>query len=236
MVNRLFRLARELRTDFLVGAPTFREADEGLQRMNSAVLISKDGGELKRYHKLRLVPFGEYIPFFKFLRQLFNTIGHFSPGDEITLFRVNDRPPFSALICFEDIFPDLCRLFVNQGSRMLINITNDAWFNHSTAPYQHAQSSVFRAIQNRVPVVRAANTGLSCFINSTGEITESVNDRGEEIFVTGFKTSDVTLDHRPTFYGRWGDKIVLIFLILWLITEKPYLRQLQTPTARDYSD
>ena len=236
MVERLKGLARELRTPLFVGAPTLRETDQGVERMNSAIFISSQGVELNRYHKLRLVPFGEYVPFFQVVRKVFNTIAYFSPGEEMTVFEFDENLKFSALICFEDIFPDLCRLFVNQGSRLLINITNDAWFNHSSAPYQHAQSSVFRAIENRVPVVRAANTGLSCFIRSTGEITASVKDQGEEIFVTGFKTEEVFLDHEPTFYSAWGDRIPLIILVLWLLSDRPYVRSLPRPPVRDYSD
>ena len=119
---------------------------------------------------------------------------------------------------------------------MLVNITNDAWFKDSTAPYQHAQASVFRAVENRVPVIRAANTGLSCFINTNGEIIDSVSDGGKEILVTGLKTADVTLDYEPTFYTERGDVFALSLLILWLLTLKPYLHRLEVHPARDYSD
>jgi apolipoprotein N-acyltransferase len=237
MANRVLLLARSMNTPLLIGAPTYRETHEGVERMNSVIHVSKEGGEINRHHKLRLVPFGEYIPFFKWLRRLFYDIGLFSPGETETIFEYATRGDparlpeedggsptvkFSTLICFEDIFPDLCRLYVKKGARMLVNVTNDAWFKNTTAPYQHAQSSVFRAVENRVPVVRAANTGLSCFIDITGRVYDSVRIRGKEIMVDGFKTAKVAVSATETFYTRFGDLVVMIAFLLYFFTRILY--------------
>jgi len=170
-------IARETRSALLIGAPSYREQGDTIY--NTAFLIGNSGDIAQRYDKLHLVPFGEYIPFDKqigFMRRFVNKpIGDFEKGREYTVFELEDATRFSVLICFEDIFANLVRGFAKRRVDFLVNITNDAWFQKTPAPYQHAQSSVFRAIENRVPVVRAANTGLSCFIDRTGRIFDSVN-------------------------------------------------------------
>ncbi|MCX5715855.1 MAG: apolipoprotein N-acyltransferase [Candidatus Omnitrophica bacterium] len=161
--------------------------------------MSEEGQVLTQYDKLHLVPFGEYIPLehrFPFLRSAIGVpIGDFTAGKEFTIFKVpNSKYRFGALICFEDIFPKLVRRFKKDGADFMVNITNDAWFMRTSAPYQHAQASVFRAIENRIPVVRAANTGFSCFIDSTGRIYDKVELGHEDIFVVGYKTSEIRIN------------------------------------------
>ena len=210
----------------LVGAPTLGDLEGGLRFYNSALLFGSDGEEVKRYHKVHLVPFGEYLPFERLLGFInhFVTIGRFSPGQEKTMFTVKSRATkeyvtarFGVLICYEDIFPGLVRRVVREGADFLVNMTNDAWFGKTAAPYQHAQGSVFRAIENRVPVVRAANTGLSCFIAASGEVVGSVQDRGEEINITGHKTQAITIKKHTSVYNRFGDWFVFLCLILPLL-------------------
>jgi apolipoprotein N-acyltransferase len=121
------------------------------------------------------------------------------------------------LICFEDIFPDISRHFVEKGANVLVNITNDAWFGFTGAPYQHAESSVFRAVENRTNVVRAANTGLSCFIDQKGLVTAKVSSGKNDIFVEGYKSHEMVLTWTRTFYNRYGD-IFAYVLILSLLT------------------
>jgi len=251
MTRRVGELAKEVGSEFLIGSPTFMETERGVLRMNSAVFISRFGKEIARHHKLRLVPFGEYVPFFKFLRHFFDDIGRFSHGRVMTLFeiprfRVGDvlqtassaarpsglhrrghRPAMAVLICFEDIFPDLCRQFVRAGADLLVNITNDAWFKDSTGPYQHAQASVLRAVENRVPVVRAANTGLSCFIDPAGRITDSVREGEREILVSGFKTADVVMYGDDPLYTRYGDVCIPVFLLIWILLHRPLIHRLE---------
>ncbi|OGW80729.1 MAG: apolipoprotein N-acyltransferase [Omnitrophica bacterium RIFCSPHIGHO2_02_FULL_51_18] len=217
---------RQAHTDVLVGAPTLGDLERGLQFYNTAILFGPDGEERKRYHKVHLVPFGEFVPFepaLGFLRKFF-AIGHFSAGNEKTIFETQTRTQnpnrkfkFAALICYEDIFPGLVREFCLAGADFLVNVTNDAWFGKTAAPYQHAQGSLFRAVENRVPVVRAANTGLSCFISPEGRILASVKDNGKEIFVTGHQGYTLTIRKTPSFYTRFGDVFVaLMFLLCFL--------------------
>ncbi len=122
---------------------------------------------------------------------------------------------FSVLICFEDIFPELARRFVQAGAQLLVVITNDAWFGPTAAAYQHAQASTFRAVELRVPVARAANTGWSGCIDPLGRWTDSVRDeRGGELFVAGTVTCALPLDNTPSRYRRWGDWFAWV-CVLW---------------------
>ena len=139
---------------------------------NSAFLINPDGRMSERYDKQHLVPFGEYIPFRRilaFASPVVETLGDFSPG-------ASSKPlPYKnsligVLICFESIFPELSREQVIHGANLLVIITNDAWFGRTSAPRQHMAMAVFRAVENRRVVARAANTGISGFIDPTGRI------------------------------------------------------------------
>lgn len=214
----------------LVGVP--RVGGNGLF-YNSAVFLSAKGDISSHYDKLHLVPFGEYIPFKRVLsfveRFAPAPIGDFTKGAEYTVFRFKverdlrtedevqrlvKAVKFSCLICFEDIFPGLVRHFVKNGADFLVNITNDAWFKKTSAPYQHAQASVFRAVENRVNVVRAANTGLSCFIDQKGRIKSTVRVGGDELFVEGWKTHEIILAKTRTFYTIYGDIFALFSAIV----------------------
>ena len=192
LFERITTLANEVKIPLLVGAPSI---DEDGNMYNSAILISKNGEILKKHDKIHLVPLGEYIPFekeFSFIRRFVDKpIGEFTAGSSYTVFRLENGSRFGVLICFEDIFPGLVRDFVERKADFMVNMTNDAWFMETAAPYQHAQASVFRAVENRVPVVRAANTGLSCFIDSKGKIVDRVRAGKKDIFVSGFKTSKI---------------------------------------------
>lgn len=226
MSAKLRSIVRQSLTWVLVGAPTLGSLDRGLRFHNSAILYGPDGEETGRYHKLHLVPFGEYIPLepvFGFLRH-FVEIGRFSPGREPVVFDLATRyqtPPhrarFAVLICFEDIFPGLVRDARLRGAEFFINMTNDAWFGRSSAPYQHAQASVFRAVENRVPVVRAANTGLSCFITAEGRIDAVVHDNGQELFVTSHRSHPIALRPGLSVYTRAGDWFVAACAALALL-------------------
>ena len=120
---------------------------------------------------------------------------------------------FSTLICFEDVFPELSRQMVKNGANMLVNITNDGWYGISGAPFQHAQASVFRAVDNRVPVVRAANTGYSVFIDEKGKIIDKIAP-----FTSGYKTKELPLYASPrTFYNTHPYIFIGISFLLSLI-------------------
>jgi apolipoprotein N-acyltransferase len=193
---------------------------------NSGLLISGAGEVLTGYNKIHLVPFGEYIPLRKLLPFLETIvpIGDVERGKEYAIFKIRNQN-FSLLICFEDVFPELSRRFVKQGADFLVNITNDGWYKETPAAYQHLQASVFRAVENRVSIVRSANTGVSAFINPLGKITATVsNNTGKEIFVDGYKTAEIDVIKKPSsFYTRFGDAFILaclFFVIYGIITSK----------------
>lgn len=221
--ERLIRYTETMATPLLFGAVTKRD---GIY-YNSALLLSKEGKLLERYDKLHLVPFGEYIPFrntFRFLESIV-PIGDIAPGEDYTIFYFQPREltqagsyKFGVLICFEDIFPELARGFVKRGAEFLVNITNDAWFGKTTEAYQHLAASVFRAVENRVYLVRAANTGVSGFIDPHGRIISLVKNAGEEaIFTAGHATQEIFPQREPTFYGRYGDFFVGVCLLLVIL-------------------
>lgn len=239
-------LAKETKTYLLTGTPSERSSSGPY--FNSAVLFSKEGKLIKRYDKIHLVPFGEYVPFgdnlFSFVKTLYDMGEDYTPGSEYTLFElpVGKAPPakFGVLICFEDIFPGLTAEFVKRGADFMVVITNDAWFMRTGAPYQHAQSSVFRAIENRINVIRSANTGYSCFIDQKGRITDFVKDiDGENIFVSGFATEKIIPSKAQTFYTKHGDIfaasclwVFLFDLTLYFIYNYVRFSRKKTPPQR----
>ncbi len=216
---------KETNAPLLIGAVT---AGDG-QYYNSALLVSGNGNLSGKYDKIHLVPFGEYIPLRKTLGFLetIAPIGDITAGKDYTVF---DAPaPFSVLICFEDLFPRLSRQFTKKGAGFLINITNDAWYKQTSAPYQHLQASVFRAVENRVYLVRAANTGVSAFIGPEGRIASTVRDKtGKDIFISGWATSKITLPEEKGLglYTRYGDFFIAIcFLIIFYGIILPFGKQ-----------
>ena len=203
-------LSREVGAPLLVGAPW----EGNLVLYNSAVLVTPDGEIQDRYDKLHLVPFGEFIPgesWWPALGQMRERlpIGQFTPGNWFTVFTVpgsQRSAKMSALVCFEDLFPELARGFVRRGARLLATITNDAWFGRTAAPIQHTQPSVFRAVEHRVWMLRAANTGYTCAIDPAGRVVASVRGRSGALWVSGFRVVPVSLGSAgPTLYTRWGD-------------------------------
>ncbi len=174
---------------------------------NSAVLLSPEGEVLSMYDKMHLVPFGEYVPFRRFLpfiSKLVVAVGDFVIGKETVVMET----PFAKignLICYEIIFPGLVRQFVDKGANVLVTITNDAWFGRTPAPYQHFSMALFRAIENRVPVIRAANTGISGFIDAKGRIINK-----SDIFVESVLTETISVGNEKSFYSRNGDLFAYI--------------------------
>ncbi len=222
LFDKVTALAKELNTYLLVGTQTERVPRKA-RYYNSAVLISSEGEVIKRYDKTHLVPFGEYVPLgdsvFSFVKAHYDMGEDYSAGKEYTIFEIpagkEGKAKFAVLICFEDVFPELAREFVKRYADFLVVITNDAWYMKSGAPYQHAQSSVFRAIENRINVIRCANTGYSCFIDQKGKIVNSVKSvSGERIFVTGYATSNVTPAKAISFYFKHGD--LFAWICVWV--------------------
>ncbi len=173
---------------------------------NSLLAIDDKGQVRAHYDKVHLVPLGEYIPYHKQLAPLAGFIGRgsFEAGEGHVTIGLPDLPSFSPIICYEVIFPGEV---TGPGERphWLLNVTNDAWFGLSSGPYQHLTSARLRAVEEGLPMVRAANTGISAVIDSYGRILASLDMQKEGI-----------IDHRipaarkPTPYSRWGDWTLLV--------------------------
>lgn len=219
--KRIFALAQQLDTPILLGGLHYirDDSDQG-HYFNSAYLVTPDGVKPERYDKMRLVSFGEYVPWRKFfgffgLERLAYSLGvsDFEAGKEIKIFALELEKKFSVLICFEDTFPFLARQAVQEGAQFLVVITNDAWFSQSAAPYQHLQASIFRAIENGVPLIRAANTGVSAMITREGTILDRVKDPvGHDTFIAGGILGSVPLISERTFYQKHGYRFPYVCL------------------------
>jgi len=202
----VLELARQAKVPLLIGSPAF-ERHEGneIEQRNRAYLIEPDGREGAFYDKMQLVPFGEYVPFQRvlfFVNQLVTAVATLGPGEETTVFQIPEGR-FGVLICYEGIFPALTRRFVNGGADFLVNVTNDAWYGRTAAPYQHLVQATFRAIENRVPLVRAANTGISAIVDADGRIRWQ-----GPLFEMLWHVDDIHWTGVRTFYTRFGDVFV----------------------------
>lgn len=211
---KIFQLAREMGTHLLFGSPAVEyRAGEAPRFHNRAYLLGPDG-RVSHYDKVHLVPFGEYVPLKKwlpFVGKMVEAVGDFSPGEGA--FALNHpRGKLGVLICFETIFPELSRALNHDRAVLLANLTNDAWYGRTSGPYQHLSLLVFRAVENRVWVARAANTGISVFIDSTGKIRDALS-----LFQAGTLTSSVPLRGEKTFYARCGDWWVGVCILVFLI-------------------
>jgi apolipoprotein N-acyltransferase len=189
------------KTFLLFGSPSFKIENGRANHYNSAYLLSPAGEVVGKYDKIHLVPFGEYVPLGEILKlgSLGEGIGNFRSGKEILNLSI-PQGKFGVLICFEIIFPDLCRRFVKEGANFLVTITNDAWFGRTSAPYQHFSMAVFRAVENRVFVARAANTGISGLVDPSGKILKQ-----GKIFTEEAITGTIRLFQSRTFYTLYGD-------------------------------
>jgi apolipoprotein N-acyltransferase len=188
---------------------------------NSAFLmIPREGRlEMQRYDKIRLLPFSEYLPMRGTVPWSVIKVPDFTgyaAGDKFAVFKVGDVE-FGVTICWENIFPELVREFVKNGSQFIVNITNEARFGESAAPYQFLAMSIMRAVENRVFVVRSANTGISCFIDPCGRVLDRVKEiNGPDIFVQGVLTQSIVPSSRKTLYTRYGNWLVWLSM-LWSV-------------------
>jgi apolipoprotein N-acyltransferase len=217
-------IARQTHAFLLFGTPTYKIQKGRVDHYNSAYLVSPLGDLIGKYDKIHLVPFGEYVPLqdlLFFIGSLGEGIGDFKSGREIFNFSL-PQGKFGVLICFEIIFPDLCRRFVKEGANFLVTITNDAWFGRTSAPYQHFSTAIFRAVENRVFIARAANTGITGFIDPNGRI---VNKGG--LFTEESINGTIYLSKNKTFYTLYGDVFAWlcsafsIFLVAYALFRKP---------------
>jgi apolipoprotein N-acyltransferase len=178
----------------------------GVRMFVGAKMLDPKGGLVLRYHKIRLVPFGEYVPMQplltvggRFAAKLVDQVADFTPGREHVIAPVEGHP-IGATICYEAIFPDVVRGFARGGAELLVNVTNDAWYGRSSAPHQHLAMAAFRAVENGKYLVRAANTGISAVVDPRGRVVERT-----ALFEPGVLVREVPFLAGTTFYARHGD-------------------------------
>ncbi|MDP8217102.1 MAG: apolipoprotein N-acyltransferase [Candidatus Theseobacter exili] len=218
LFERVASWAIKTKSFILLGSPY----EENTLYYNSAFLISPEGKVKNRYDKVQLVPYGEYVPFRKivpFINRIVLSEADFSPGNDLIVFSIKNIS-FGALICFEDAFPSLLRLYRQKGVSFAVNMTNDAWFGPGPEPRQHLSQAVFAAAANGLEIARATNTGISCFLSSNGKVCETVkNHRGRELYVSGTLTSYAGSGKlKPTFYVLYGDVFSIFCLFLVIIS------------------
>jgi len=200
-------LSSELSIPLLVGSIDVSDGSPAQYR-NSAFLLTGAGLQ-DRYDKMQLVPFGEYVPLsalLGFVRGWAEFIADLEPGARPRVF-LGPPAPFGVVICYEGIFPELVREFVKEGAQFMVNMTNDAWFGLTSGPSQHLAMYPFRAVEHRLTVVRAANTGISAVIAPTGQIVRSL-----PLFAKGTLVVDIPLRARTTIYTRFGDWLAWLSL------------------------
>jgi apolipoprotein N-acyltransferase len=210
-----------------------------VHRYNSAFVFPPDGAAPSRYDKIHLVMVGEYVPFrygpLRFIYLWINRIGPFyeeefeyslSAGSEFKTFNMTTPDGkaygFATPICYENVMPYVYRRFVldDAGRKrcdFFLNMSNDGWFLHSAELPQHLAASVFRAVENRVGMARAVNTGISCFVDPDGRVHDvvSVNGRVVGPGVDGFRVANVLVDPRITVYSRYGDWFAVGCALIW---------------------
>ncbi len=199
---QILNRAKSWGTWLLFGSPSYQLAGVQPKLYNSAFLISPESKIAGIYHKLHLVPFGEYVPLksiLGFAGKLVAQVGDFSSGTEHTILQIPEAK-LGVVICFEVIFPQVVRKFFDRGANVLVNITNDAWFGRSSAPFQHFSMLALRAVENRTYIVRAANTGISGFVDPVGRIMSSTS-----LFVADYLMDSIGLSRGKTFYADYGD-------------------------------
>ncbi|MBP2674170.1 MAG: lnt [Deltaproteobacteria bacterium] len=208
----LIEIQQMVRIPLLVGG-SGREKDSARRpgdpvHSNSEFLLSPGGRVEGTYHKIRLLPFNEYLPLERWIGWpgwITNLKSSFIPGTEYTLFSAGGAR-FGTPICWENMFPEDFRRFVLEGADFMVGVTNEGFLGRTKGPYQTLATYVFRAVENRVAVVRSAPTGVSAFIGPDGEILSRVrNASGEDLYVPGILVRDIPLETRRGFYTRHGD-------------------------------
>ncbi|PWU05725.1 MAG: apolipoprotein N-acyltransferase [Verrucomicrobia bacterium] len=211
-------LAQSFPGDFLLGTIHF----QGDQSFNSAVLFTEHGQNIQLYSKIHLVPFGEYIPLrhsFPIFAWAVGTLipNDFTPGSEPVVFSMQSVPlRIAPLICFEDTLGSLARLFVLKKASFFAVMTNDGWFKRSAGSEQHLANAVFRTAEFKLPMVRCANTGVTCFIDRFGYVTQQLSDPQDGTFGSGILVGELQIptNPTPTFYARFGNIFAVSALLL----------------------
>ena len=243
--SHIIKLAREYKVHLVFGAEDIRwdepppdGGDPTYRYFNASFLINPEGKLINAYYKRKLVIFGEYVPlarYLPFLRDFTSVHGDFSPGLVPANFHMPELDVHAAiLICFEDVFATVTRGSITKDTDFMINLTNNGWFGDSAAQWQHAANAVFRAVENRVPLVRCTNNGLTCLVDEWGRVTHAYFPGTKDIYGVGVKhmviPSRIGGSEASTFYQRHGDVfgwacvILTVLLLGWCLVGHPYRR------------
>jgi len=202
LTPRVLALSRESPADLLVGSPAHAEGN-----LYNRVWLLRKGAIEGFYDKVRLVPFGEYLPFADILEPIFGGltqgVGNFSSGGQI-----HPISGIGVLICFESIFPDISRKLSLQGAEYLANVSNDAWFRTWSTPEQHLQMACFRAIETRRWLLRSVNHGISAIVDPFGRTVARI-----ELLEEGVVLRDITRSTEMTFHTRYGALVCWIWMV-----------------------
>jgi apolipoprotein N-acyltransferase len=233
------QIASSNQVDLLLGT-----IEEGRDQVYNAALLASPENEPQLYRKVHLVPFGEFVPFRHSFPLFAKIVGDqvpedFDAGTDFTVFQLsNNHGKVAPLICFEDTIGELTRQFVLRGADFFANVTNDGWFLRSAGSRQHLANAVFRCVENRRPMVRAANTGITCFVNEFGRVTQILRDDQGSIFEEGTLIGDVNIATEPTltFYAQHGElfaKICTTFAFVILLAKVLGLLRGRRQSRRD---
>ena len=226
---RLGELISRYQIPFLVGSLDYElsiGSPDGYDLLNSALLIKEPGGAIAdKFSKIHLVPFGEYVPFSKEIPALSKLIGmgrDLAPGKRFNPIALTPEVRAGISICFESAFPYVSRGHALNGANLLLIISNDAWYPTSNEPEQHFANALFRAVENRLPILRNGNSSHTLWIAPTGMIQQTalpgLHDRGRTSAVF---TVDIPKNHKLTFYSRFGNIVVVLFGFLCFLALIP---------------
>lgn len=217
--QNVLTLSRTIKTPLLINSGYVYLRDDNNQRLdgyyNSNQLIL-NGTVVDSYHKQILVPFFEYLPFTNYWPELKNHFPetlNYQPGESSKLLALNNETLLITTICYEVIFSSLLREFIEAGGNIIINPVSDSWFGDSQASAHHFALALFKTVEFRVPLVRAANSGISAIVTAGGEI---MTNSETPLLTTAVRSSDIFIPHQRSFYARNGD-IFLYFVSAFLI-------------------
>jgi apolipoprotein N-acyltransferase len=229
------QIAQDMKAPLVVGSIGMDfHPEAGWNQFNSALVMSPAGLRVGRYDKIHLVPFGEYVPYSRFLffaRKLTGKVSKFDRGEERKVFRLGTQSGashrYGVFICYEAVFADEVRQFAQLGAEVLVNISDDGWYGDTSAPWQHLNMDRMRAIENRRWILRDTNNGVTAAIDPYGRVRQSILRHSEDALPAEYGFRDDT-----TFYTEHGDVFAMACAILGLVVAGWSGRKILTASRR----
>ena len=217
--EQVFSWVDSLKVPIILGSLDWQRAPKGSLYdylvYNTAFNVDPGSHDMKRYYKIKLVPFSETLPFegkIPVLSRVNLGEADFQRGKENTVFSIGKKIFAAPLICYEIIYPDFVRQRVKSGANLIVNITNDGWFGKSSGPFQHAMMSRMRSIENGVTLARCANSGFSMFVDPYGRILGQTG-----LFTREILSKNIPIQKVPSFYNQHGDWLVKLSLLILFV-------------------